>query len=101
MLVANRTQRTIHQKQSDFPEQKAFLIATEKERRGTGTNRLLDTYLIGRTFTRLPFIPDTACGSFTLSLARRHGHVGRAEDDATQGPYVWDVPNVFLLFGSA
>jgi hypothetical protein len=87
--------------QSDFPEQKVFLIPTEKERCGTGTNCLLDTYLLGRTFTRSPFIPDTACGSFTLSLARRHGHVGRAEDDATQGPYVWDVPNVFLLFGSA
>jgi hypothetical protein len=101
MLVANGTQRTIHQKQSDFPEQKAFLIPTEKEWCGTGTNRPLDAYLIGRAFTWLPFIPDTACGSFTLSLARRHGHVRRAEDDATQGPYVWDAPNVFLLFGSA
>jgi hypothetical protein len=30
VLVANRTQRTIHQKQSDFPEQKALLIAQKR-----------------------------------------------------------------------
>ena len=100
MLVANLNPAHDTSEAERLSRTKALLIATEKESYGTGTNRVLDTYPLGQTFTRLPFIPDTACGSFTLSLARKHGHVGRAEDDATQGPYVWDVPNVFLL-GSA